>query len=348
MRKISKIVYLSLIVTIILQSCSSDESGSGTDIISEKQKISTELADKILATASSINDFNLINFECESTFVTGYFLNYQGDYFKDENDYLIPTSKSDWDTAYTNFKNLAFDTTNVLFTDEDFVIESVLIFDNLARITIFVKEEIKDYFKNCELNGKLTFFPPSLGIVTLPEINFNCSGDITFHLANDDGEVVYAFQSVKTSLSEGMSTIENRLSSFNQINQTSYTTDNLFITSVEFTSPANTTALANGREQMINYFEDCKLDKDVNNNDCLNFIYPLKIDRFNIQSEEIVTTTIENDEDLINIFNSNVGELSIDYPINLLGGDNTTLTVETNEELLETLNQSAIYCGHQQ
>ena len=56
MKNLFKTSFFLLLTTIFFQSCTSDE--SGTDTVSEEQKITTELTEKIITTATSLNDYN--------------------------------------------------------------------------------------------------------------------------------------------------------------------------------------------------------------------------------------------------------------------------------------------------
>ena len=56
MKNIFKITILSLLTALFLQSCTSEECHD--DIVSNKDEITTVLADKIITTATSVNDYN--------------------------------------------------------------------------------------------------------------------------------------------------------------------------------------------------------------------------------------------------------------------------------------------------
>jgi hypothetical protein len=85
------------------------------------------------------------------------------------------------------------------------------------------------------------------------------------------------------------------------------------------------------------------LSRDASEDDCLNFVFPLQVNRANQQINEVVT--LENDEALATIFGTSADELSFAFPINLLGADGIVLTIESNDALKNALDTSTSYCS---
>jgi len=69
------------------------------------------------------------------------------------------------------------------------------------------------------------------------------------------------------------------------------------------------------------------------------------INRFSLELEEVITTTIESDEALAETFNIDVGELGFVFPISLLVGNGDVVIIENNEELENALDNASNYCN---
>ncbi len=88
-----------------------------------------------------------------------------------------------------------------------------------------------------------------------------------------------------------------------------------------------------------------------NNSDilCTNFEYPISFNTYNSEFQIIGTTSVNNDEELtdllLSIASGNNNEIiAINFPINLILSDNSLVTANDNEELLEILNSSDETC----
>jgi hypothetical protein len=319
-----------LLTVVLFQSCTSDEGNE--DLISEEQGISVELSGKIKTTASYVNDYNffvnnVVKSNCEFLPIThGYFNTPEGDYF----EFTLSSIESldMWLTEYEKAKTNASNTTGVEFSNEDLIIEYINKPSGWGGI--LTRESMLYYFENCDIYG---FGDDADYSIPFNDISINCDSNASIHfwLLNDNG-TVDSFDGV------GLNSLGSLLTDYNLQNNTNYTTDNIRIGSVTYT-PNNEEVWIAETYKLINYFENCMLSRDASVNDCLNFVYPLQINRAN---QEI---TIENDEDLATTFEANVNELSFVFPINLLGGNGTIVTIETNETLENALDNSSTYCN---
>lgn len=327
MKTFFKSSFLILLTAVFFQSCTSSESDE--ELVSSEIETSTNLAEKIIATATSKNDLSIVNPECapttfgQSSLLFCYFRNPKGDYYK------TSISLSQWEERYQEKKELAYEETGIRFTDDDFFIEFVLV-----QVTFIIKpEKIINYFETCEYGSSDKFSDDPNFKVSVSEINFDCDASV---IAYVDGNPLFSRE--KINLSEGVSFIENELIIYNTDNSTSYSLDDVYISNLYYTSPSGTEGYSIKREEILNYFDGCSLERDINDNDCLNFVYPLQVNRSSL------ATTIENDEDLATTFGNNADELTFVFPINLLGQDGTVLTINTNEALETALDSSATYC----
>jgi len=354
MKKLLKIVSAACILTLILQSCISDETGSDNDIITGEQKISSSLEEKIITTATSVNDFNLINFDCKNVEIDFVFASPDGNVVHGASQFSTngTITTDNWETEYPRIKQIASEQAGFAFTKEDILIRYIE--DNnpvnpppgqFVNKEIFFKKDIITFFETCEVPTPfISPFSKTENMVKVSELNFNCSGKLNALIINKNRFVFLNDIHLKGGISE----VEEVLASYNSTNNTLFTKDDIFVITILPPFSNNQNPGIFGRENMLNYLDNCKLDRDiVNNNDCLNFVYPITIDRFNIQTREVITTTITSDKDLIKEFETNVGELRIEYPISLLGGDGTTAIINSNEALLETLNSAHTYCGYE-
>ena len=339
MKNFFKTSLLILLTAVFFQSCNTNESDE--ELVSDELTITTELADKITATATSLNDYNFYNknanLDCTYTFY-GSFINPEGNFY-DTDWIIVGSTYLPQNTTIEEEKTRAFEETGIQFTYEDFFIRTII--DNTSNYGID-REDYLDFFADCNYDNEKN---PSEEIgLPLSNVNFNCNNTSVVYMVGS----LYLFDyplgeyaRVKTSLNDGLLAVENQLIIFNDYHNTTYTLDDVHISGLTYTSPTGREGYLFTRKRMLSYFENCSLARDVNDNDCLNFVYPLEINRINSASEEIIS--VNNDDDLVAIFNT-TGELTFLFPINLLGQDGTNLTIETNEELENALDASATYC----
>ena len=336
MKNFFKTTIFLLLTSMIIQSCTSKECDE--EIISDEQKITTELTEKIINTATFVNDYNFFinNADSGCAFLATYasFNNTEGDFFSF--NFGLTESLDMWISQYNDAKLRAFNTTGVAFTDEDFFLR------NLGDIFfINTREQYLEYFTDCsiDISANSDYFLP------FSDINLNCESDaeLSFRIVEND-IVIGSIGNVDLS-TNNLTYVEDLLTNYNTQNNTDYGLENVSLSFLRYTAPNNQEVALYESKYLLNYFENCMLSRDGSINDCLNFVYPLQINRFNLQLEEVITTTIENNEDLITTFNTNVGELGFVFPISLLGANGDILTIETNEALESALDNSSMYCN---
>ncbi len=333
MKNFFKTATLLLVATFVLQSCTSNETDE--DIVSDEQIITTDLADKIITTATSLNDYNFFVSNASKTncgllsITSGYFNTPEGDHFPFT--FSNTESLEMWLTQYNDAKLQAFNATGVEFSDEDFFITYI------SRPTGFSglekRESMLDYFENCDYGFGDT---PDYGL-PFTDISSNCDSNAEIHywITGDDGTFEASFET------SSLNSAEDTLDSYNLQNNTNYTLENVKVGSLKYITPNQETLRLSTIKELTNYFENCMLSRDASEDDCLNFVYPLQVNRTNQQMNEIIT--LENDDDLATTFGTNPSELAFVFPINLLGANGTAITIDTNEALETALDSAATY-----
>lgn len=339
MKNFIKTSTLLALTFVLFQSCESEETHE--DIISDEQSITTNLSEKIIATTTTLNDYNFFvtnaaKTECELlTNTNGFFNNPEGDYFSFTLSGI--ESLDMWLTQYNAAKLEAFNATGVEFSDEDFFIS--FIGNSSGIFGLHLRESMLNYFENC--NEFDDFSSINFGL-PFTDISSNCDSNdqITFYVL--DNNVLGSSDNFETI---GLNSVEDSLASFNLENSTNYELEDLNVGFVKYITPNNEELFLTAIKDLTNYFKDCKFSRDPSDNDCLNFVYPIEINRFNLELEEVITTTLENDEDLIETFSIDVGELGFVFPISLIGLNGSVLEIDTNAALENALDNSVEYCN---
>ncbi|MCG1037142.1 hypothetical protein [Polaribacter sargassicola] len=337
MKFIFKTTILLLSIAILYQSCTDE---SQVEKVEETQTISADLTEKIIASATFINDYNFFVSNAAKTncnllsITSGYFNNPEGDYFS----FIFSGTESlnMWHTQYNEAKLQAFNETGVTFSNDDFFISYISNptgFSGLSK-----RESMLDYFENCEYG----FGDTSEYGLAFSDIPSNCdinTGDVTVFIYDN---ISGTGGSVDNFTTTSLFSVENLLANYNLQNNTNYDLENLKIYSIPYLTPNGEEVELYETKYLINYFENCMLSRDASINDCLNFVYPLEIKRANLQLNE--TITIENDEDLLAVFSIQDDELEFVYPINLIDLDGNTIEINTNDSLDAILDDSYNYC----
>ncbi|GAA3655745.1 hypothetical protein [Flavivirga jejuensis] len=318
----------TLFITVLLfgtfQSCASEE--SMTKEISD-EKISSSLLDIIYVIAETKNDYNLINFDCEDVYISGGFLNNQGDYYGSIN--IITSSWND-ELMSDALEQIYLDT-HIRFTKDDFYISCI-------TPSIFFGEEYSNkndiiaYFEDCSFEGD-TKTNPEVGSIKVSDVNFNCSGTVFYHIDIINNTLF------TLPVEEGIEAVEKALSLHNEINHTEYVLDDLRSSYITFTSPGGANSFLFGKTQIMDYFEGCNRDY----NDCINFKYPFVVNKIDLQTDDIIPVTVTSDEDLFQQNFTDVN-IAIDYPITLVTLNGSEFIVNSNNELEDALTNSADYC----
>ncbi len=335
MNYLLRLLFTVVLIAGSLFSCSSDEVIEKS--ISTHQNISSDLMNKILETAISVNDFNLINKDCIEPIIVGHFINKEGNYY---GPFIIPMIN--WEMNYMASKLEAINMTLVKFTDDDFVIDFFYTDLQQGGFAINKREDYIRYFEGCSFQE----FNDDVVKVTLDltDINFSCSGEAYYYL--ELGHFDYSnLTEHPISLAEGVVAVEQALSSYNQTNGTSFTPIDVKLLALRIESSDNGVSYLSGTSQLIDYFGDCKLNP-IYYSDCINFVYPFNINKINLQTDDIVSITLTDDNHLIQEFFGGNGNFTIDYPITLLTVNGNNIILNSNSELEETLTAPSRFCNN--
>ncbi len=334
MKYISRPLLIVLVLLGILESCSSGET---TTLSSLNDKVSPNLVDKIVETATSVNDYNLINKNCPGAILSAHFLNKQGVYYGP-----FAISVSNWDIEFADIKNRALRDIEVNFNGGDLVIDAMYEFSLLGPGALYARDDFSKYFEDCSFEGnfKSLFVKEA---VSVSDVNFNCSGNVQYYV-----EPLF-LGSARLSqnpipLNSGEVGIENALLSYNQNSFVKYTTDDLRVVSIELESSESSIFHISGAEKLTNYFKDCEINYSYTS-DCVNFKYPFIINKINLQTEEITPMTITGDNDLSHDFFNTFENLRIVYPITMETLNGTNILVNSDEELEGILTDSSKFCA---
>lgn len=337
MKRKTTLPILLLLTAFIFKSCTSSDDSEESLI--EEQKITSELSKKIITSATSLNDYNFLvsnaqQASCDFLSITsGYFNTPEGDYFPFT--FSNTESLDMWFSQYNNAKLQAFNATGVTFSDEDFFITYISMptgFGGLEK-----RESMLNYFENCEYGFGDSNSDFGIYFTEITSVCDNTVDDITIWISTETG--------VNNSFTvPNLISVKDSLASYNSQHNSNYGIESLKILTLKYITPNGDEFWLNTTKELTNYFENCMISRDDSENDCLNFVYPLEINRFSLQSKEVTTTTIQNDEDLISAFNTNDDELSFVYPINLLGANGSVVIINSNEALENALDTSATYC----
>jgi hypothetical protein len=82
-------------------------------------------------------------------------------------------------------------------------------------------------------------------------------------------------------------------------------------------------------------------DPDI---ECIDFVYPLELSIYNVQTELLQTKNAMSDEDLFKVFNGPDNIISIEYPVNLIDSKRSVLIAGNNEQLIESISGTIGTC----
>ncbi|NMH89524.1 hypothetical protein [Flavivirga algicola] len=323
-----------LITTLFLGTLLSCSSGEETSQKISDEKITSSLSDKMVETAISENDYSLINFNCIEGAIMAHFINNQGDYAA-----FTLTLGENIQEQLAVLRESTFSTTGIRFTNDDLFLDLLIDYSTVSGGILSGREDFIQYFEDCSFEGDKRHHNSEP--LPLSGVNYNCSGDA--HYVIIEG---LFFDNIPLSdnpipLSSGITAVEQALLEYNNTNNSNYTIDNVGVSLVDFTSPGGTASRAIWKSQLVNYFEDCTLDKG-RSNDCINFKYPFVINKINLQTDEIIPVTITDDNELI--INLDSAYVTIEYPITLVALNGDEIIVDSNEELETVLTNSETYC----
>jgi hypothetical protein len=309
MKNFFKTTLLFLLIPLFFQECISNETSK--DINLKEQKLTIQLSKKLITHVNFTRDIDLINYTCTetNTGLSFYFQNPQGDF------YSAKLSILDWEINYPKVKELAYQKIGVRFIDDDFFI-NYLVYGSENRL--YKRNNIIDYFENCRLDMDLfgsdySFNDSYFEGVFISEINFNCNVvDGISGIFKVDDYLLFPIATDTRIQKLNIGILENQLAVFNQKNNTSYIFEDIKIIGLIHPGTSNLDAIeAKNRcpdvlfrkEQILNYFNNCSFERDINIDNYLNFVYPIQINRSSQLGK--VTNTIQNNQDLITIHKTN-------------------------------------------
>lgn len=115
---------------------------------------------------------------------------------------------------------------------------------------------------------------------------------------------------------------------------------------ITITTGDYTEVTLNGLPDLRELAAKCTEGGDDEDIECIDFVYPITMFTFDVSLEQTGSVVIESDKDLRRFFNDlEEGNLvSIDFPISLKLYDGTTVTVNSNEELVRTIEGARDAC----
>ncbi|RNC90271.1 MAG: hypothetical protein ED555_07450 [Allomuricauda sp.] len=99
-------------------------------------------------------------------------------------------------------------------------------------------------------------------------------------------------------------------------------------------------------EQLIDLAEECREGGDDDDIECIDFVYPITLFTYDINSQQTGSVVVESDKELRQFFAGLEGEdlVGIDYPVTLKKYDGTTIEVNSNAELAMTIEAAKDEC----
>ncbi len=103
----------------------------------------------------------------------------------------------------------------------------------------------------------------------------------------------------------------------------------------------HTEMVISNEDQLEDLVEDCIEGGDDDDIECLDFIYPVTVNTFDTNSQVAQTVTLNNDEELYNLFDDldENDRISFVYPILVVLYDGEEIEINSNEELERTIEE---------
>ncbi|MDP5060990.1 MAG: hypothetical protein NWP64_03650, partial [Maribacter sp.] len=102
----------------------------------------------------------------------------------------------------------------------------------------------------------------------------------------------------------------------------------------------------NGLDELRLLAADCKEGGEDDDIECIDFVYPMTMFTFNVSLEQTSTVEVASDREL-RLFFKDLGDdslISFDFPVTLQLSDETTIVVESNEELAIAIENAKDDC----
>ncbi|MDO6470194.1 hypothetical protein [Maribacter sp. 1_MG-2023] len=102
----------------------------------------------------------------------------------------------------------------------------------------------------------------------------------------------------------------------------------------------------NGFDELRSLAADCKEGGEDDDIECIDFVYPMTLFTFNVNLEQTSTVEVTSDRELRLFFKDLGGDnlISFDFPVTLKLSDETTIVVESNEELAIAIENAKDDC----
>jgi len=113
------------------------------------------------------------------------------------------------------------------------------------------------------------------------------------------------------------------------------------VTAVDFTE-----ITINGLEDLRDLAADCKEGGEDDDIECIDFVYPMTMFTFNVDLEQTSSVEVTSDREL-RLFFKDLGDdslVSFDFPVTLQLYDETTIVVESNQELAIAIENAKDTC----
>ncbi|WP_405399087.1 hypothetical protein [Maribacter sp. Asnod2-G09] len=102
----------------------------------------------------------------------------------------------------------------------------------------------------------------------------------------------------------------------------------------------------NGLDELRSLAADCKEGGEDDDIECIDFVYPMTMFTFNVNLEQTSTVEVTSDREL-RLFFKDLGDdnlISFDFPVTLKLSDETTIVVESNQELAIAIENAKDDC----
>lgn len=102
----------------------------------------------------------------------------------------------------------------------------------------------------------------------------------------------------------------------------------------------------NGLDELRLLAADCKEGGEDDDIECIDFVYPMTLFTFNVNLEQTSTVEVASDRELRLFFKDLDGDnlISFDFPVTLQLSDETTIVVDSNEELAIAIENAKDDC----